>query len=113
MTGGIYRRFEKADELFFFLSSICYAVGMRLHFLIFALRVGCCPVSLAYDEKGDKFASFVNETLQNKLILTVDKKSERDLSVLYERLLSPPPTELVKEADRRLSIYYENEKSET
>ena len=113
MTGGIYRRFEKADELVSLLTTLRYAVGMRLHFLILALRAGCCPISLSYDEKGEKFASFVNETLQKTLILTVDKNNERDLSVLHERLLLPSPTELVKAADRRLSMYYENEESET
>lgn len=112
ITGGSVCQGETAEELFSLLSTMRYAVGMRLHFLILALRIGCCPISLFYDEKGEKFASFVNESLQKRLILTVDKNCDKDMERLYERLFLPPPTDLLKEADRRLSIYYESEKSE-
>lgn len=113
ITGGKVYETKTADGLLSFLSSMRYAVGMRLHFLILALRTGCCPISLSYDEKGEKFASFVNDTLQKPLILTVDKNCDKDMERLYERLFLPPPTDLLKEADRRLSMYYQNEKSET
>ena len=113
ITGGKVYETKTAEELLSFLSSMRYAVGMRLHFLILALRTGCCPISLSYDEKGEKFASFVNDTLQKPLILTVDKNSDTDMERLYERLFLPPPSDLLQEIDRRLSMYYQNEKSET
>ena len=112
-TGGEYCRFEEADGLLTLLSSSRYAIGMRLHFLILALMSGCCPVSLSYDEKGEKIADFVNDTLQSDLVLKVNPKSDDDLLLLYRTLHSPSPAASVTEVARLLSAYYGKEKSET
>lgn len=105
-TGGEAVVKASPDELAALLATARYAVGMRLHFLIFALRAQACPVSLFYDEKGEKFADFVNDSLQKTLIHQMDAKDNAIADKLAALLSAPPPEADIAAADAYLSGFY-------
>lgn len=106
ICGGSIAEPKTPETLAALLSSARVAWGMRLHFLIFALRTETPFGVLHYDEKGVRFADFVNETLQKSVIPVWNPNDKNPDSDIEKLLTSPPDVSLLADANRKIRFYF-------